>query len=205
MQHQRASLDVLVFLLAVRLVAAAGDLPPVRERHGKAELLCFRRMNIEKLHGSADNLALFAIFDLDEEEALVDKFQLLRRQKHLGKLMQNPDDLLVGIEPRFSVIFAARHSSGRSSAASDDAEQMIDVLVCDDDIAHILPLVACVLQPAQQQIAAAAVDQKATPRLLHDKAGVVAGGCLRVSVPRNVIFIALFLSCRRKHGFSAPS
>ena len=102
-------------------------------------------MNVKKLHGLPDDLARLAVFDLDEEKALVNEFPLLLGQQHLRHLMKDPDDLLVRIQPRLTLIFSARHVLADHALHPDDAEQVVDVLVGDDDVAHILPFIARVL------------------------------------------------------------
>ena len=148
MEHERTALDVFVLCLAIRLVAAAGNLPAVFERHREAELLGLRGVNVKELHSLPDDLARLAVFDLDEEKALVNEFPLFLGQQHFRHLVKDPDDLLVRIQPRLTLIFSARHVLADHALHPDDAEQVVDVLVGDDDVAHILPFIVRVLKPS---------------------------------------------------------
>ena len=86
---------------------------------------------------------------------------LLRAEQLARHVVYKSYDLVVRVDARLAVVCAAAHVLAYHARHPDYAEQVVDVLVCDEYLSDILPVYPCELELAQKRISSPAVDEQA--------------------------------------------
>lgn len=174
-QEPRAAFCIAFFARIVRFIAAADEAFPSCEVQGKAVLLGLGGLNIEEGHGMAGQCLRFPVVDGNEVETLANEMGFLRLEQLLGQVLEKHNDFIVAVNAGFTGILATFHILADHAHHPDDAQEVIDMAVRDDDVAHSHPVVAGSAELAQDAVAATTVDEDAVVRIiLQDKACIIA-------------------------------
>ncbi len=179
MEQPLAVFRILLFSLVVGLISAAGQLLPVVQLHAEAELLGLRGMNVEESHLTAVDLPGLPVLHGNELQAVADKLQRSGLEQHVGNFVQQPDHLFMTVDPHRAFILSCLHILTDDPNHPDHAGEMIDMLMRQKNLLHILPVKARVLQLMQNLSAAARVHHEigffsVFLLIRQHKAGVVA-------------------------------
>ena len=85
------------------------------------------------------------------------------------------------IDRRLALVLAAGHSLTEHAQHPHDAKQVVDVLMRDENLAHVLPAQARMLKLGEQGIPSPAVHKQVFAIVVQHKAGVIALCDLRVA------------------------
>ena len=157
---------LLLELCIVRLITAAADLPTIAHLIEIAELLRLRGADIEEGHlVSIDHTGL-AILDRNQVQAVTDKLHLTRLQQLPGDIIEQLDDFLVAIDIGLALVLAGLHVLRDETHHPDHPREVIDMLVCQEDLPHIHPVQSRILQLMHDLSAATGVHHKVLLRPL---------------------------------------
>ena len=173
-QQPCAAPNIPLLAGVIRLVPAAGEPSPLPHLHGKAKLFILFRANVKKRDRPIQNRPLLAVLHGHQMQAPVYELRLLGLQQLSGHVPQQRYDLAVAVEHRLALVFAPRHALADQAHQPENAEDVVNVLVGDENGAYLPPVYLRPLQLPQQGVAPAAVHQKILPLLLQHEAGVVA-------------------------------
>lgn len=118
-------------------------------------------------------------------QALVDVGHLLGLQELARHVAQESQHLGVRVDPRLALVLAVVHELTDHPHHPNDSQQVIHMLVRHEDMPHVHPVVASVLELGENPAAAPAVHHEARPAIVQNKAGVVALGDERVTGPKH--------------------
>ena len=197
------SFRIAPLALVVRLVPAAGkfsSILPCLQLHAEAKLLRLGRMNVEERHPSSENRLLLTVLHLNQMQSLIQKGTFLLRKKLLRHLPEKRDHLIMTINDRLPLVVPALHILKNHPKHPDHPHQMIQMAVCQEHHADILPGNTGLLQLMKEAVSAASVHKKIPILLrpffvLQDKAGIVAlcHNCVSGSKHRQLHVSALLL------------
>ena len=123
----------------VGLIAAAGEFFAVAEIHGEAELFGFGGADIEKGHVVPDDFSGFTVFYCDKVQAVTHVGGFFWLQDHTGDIVCHLEDFGVTVEVGFALVGSAFHVLADHADHPDDTGQMVEVFVCDEDVADLFP------------------------------------------------------------------
>jgi len=174
MEEPVAALYVMVDGLAAGLIAGKGKAFAGFQCHGKTELLCLIGMDIEKGYGLTKNLLLITIFQGNKMDQLADESCVILVDGPSAHVLQDGDQLLVGVDAHRIAQGALVHPAGHQAEKPDQSQAVVRTLVGDKDMMDFLHRDAHALQLPENGIASAAVYQKVIPVPADGKAGVIA-------------------------------
>jgi len=159
MKQPFAVLGIFFLAFIIWLITTTGKLFSISHIHTETILFCLGGLNVEECCLMSHQFSFLSVIYHNQMQTVSNKAGLFCRIKHLCKIFQQTDDLIMSVNPGITFILSLFHILTDHTDHPDDSHQMIHMFVGHKDLSHIFPVKTSLFQLAKQGISTATIHE----------------------------------------------